>query len=232
MMRRPHGSNSSVCRGREKDGVHRLWLFFCLAYVVGAATSWGGTQTSTVLDAYTGVYELVPSFHLTVTREGRVLYLQATGQPRAPLAWRGEHEFVIVGSNLRVIFGVRRDTGEVVDLLFEQGGLGRRAVKSVTSVIPAPQPSVQLPSDVLVRYVGTYEEQPGFAITITYDGAALTAQLTDMPGVVLGAVSRTEFFYKNSNARVTFRVNEAEVVTGLILHWGGSDLELARLGSR
>ena len=224
MMRQPHGSNSSVCRGRERGGVHRLWLFFCLAYVVGAAISWGGTQTSTALDAYTGVYELVPSFHLTVTREGRVLYLQATGQPRAPLAWRGEHEFVI--------FGVRRDTGEVVDLLFEQGGLGRRAVKSVTSVIPAPQRSVQLPSDVLVRYVGTYEEQPGFAITITYDGAALTARLTDMPGVVLGAVSRTEFFYKNSNARVTFRVNEAEVVTGLILHWGGSDLELARLGSR
>ena len=232
MMRQPHGSNSSVFRGRWLVGAYRLWLFVCLACVMGVASPLEGTQISTPLDAYTGLYELVPSFHLTVTREGCVLYLQVTGQPRAPLAWRGEHEFVIVGSNLRVIFGVRLDTGEVIDLLFEQGGLGRRAVKSVTSVIPVPATSVQLPSGVLVRYVGTYEEQPGFAITITYDGAALTAQLTDMPAVVLRAVSPTEFFYMNSNARITFRVNETDIVTGLVLHWGGSDLELARVRSR
>ena len=101
-----------------------------------------------------------------------------------------------------------------------------------TSVIPVPATSVQLPSGVLVRYVGTYEEQPGFLITITYDGAALTAQLIDMPAVVLRAVSPTEFFYMNSNARITFRVNETDIVTGLVLHWGGSDLELARVRSR
>jgi len=83
------------------------------------------TSPPTPLDSYVGRYELTPSFHLTVTREGRALYLQATGQPRAQLTPRSVHEFVLVGSSLRVMFNVRSDTGEVLDLVFEQGGLGR-----------------------------------------------------------------------------------------------------------
>lgn len=39
----------------------------------------------TSLDDYVGRYELTATFHLTVTREGRAIYLQATGQPRAQL---------------------------------------------------------------------------------------------------------------------------------------------------
>ena len=128
--------------------------------------------------------------------------------------------------------GVRRDTGEVVDLLFEQGGLGRRATKLAESARPDRPPTVQVPSEVLIRYVGTYEEQPGFAITITYDGARLKAQLTDMPVAVIVPFSRTEFFSKDTNARITFRVDREGVVSALVLHQGDSDLELIRVDSR
>ena len=231
-MKQGESGDSSAMRWNAPTGTHGLWALVCLACAVYVASPLAGTQASPVLDAYTGLYELAPSFHLTVTREGSVLYLRPTGQRRAPLTPRGGHEFVIIGSNLRVIFGVRRDTGEVVDLLFEQGGLGRRATKLAESARPDRPPTVQVPSEVLIRYVGTYEEQPGFAITITYDGIRLKAQLTDMPVAVIVPFSRTEFFSKDTNARITFRVDREGVVSALVLHQGDSDLELIRVDSR
>ena len=183
----------------------------------------------TSLDDYVGRYELTPAFYLTVTREGRALYLQATGQPRAQLTPRAGHEFVIVGSSLRVIFGVRRDTGEVLDLVFEQGGLGRRAVKLSDSAVPPGPTRVALAADVLSRYVGTYEEQPGFAMTITRVGDELTARLTDLPGAPIFPASETEFFYEDTRARITFRLAADGEVTMLTLHQGGGDLQMTRV---
>ena len=183
----------------------------------------------TGLDDYVGRYELTPTFQLTVTREGRAIYLQATGQPRAQLTPRAGHEFVIVGSSLRVIFGVRGDTGEVVDLVFEQGGLGRRAVKLADSAVASGPTRVDLPDAVLARYVGTYEEQPGFAITITRDGDRLLAQLTELVATPISPESETEFFYEDTEARITFHLDDAGAVTALILHQGGSSVEMARI---
>lgn len=183
------------------------------------------------LDSYVGRYELTPTFHLTVTREGRAIYLQATGQPRAQLTPRSPHEFVLVGSSLRVMFNVRADTGEVLDLVFEQGGLGRRAVKlDAAAVGPGPS-GIELSPDVLSAYVGTYQEQPGFGIVITPTEGGLLAQLTEMPTSPIVAESRTEFFYRDIRARITFRVDGTGAAIGLILHQGGSDIEMARVAN-
>jgi hypothetical protein len=183
------------------------------------------------LDSYVGRYELTPSFHLNVTREGRAIYLQATGQPRAQLTPRSLHEFVLVGSSLRVMFNVRADTGEVLDLVFEQGGLGRRAVKLDAAAVMPGRSSIELPPEVLSAYVGTYEEQPGFGIAITQADGGLLAQMTEMPAALILPESPTEFFYRKSSARITFQVDETGAATALILHQGGSDVEMPRVGN-
>ena len=217
----------------------RRWLgrvpgLVCLGFVGlgGAAAVFAAgqpTSPSTPLDSYVGRYELTPSFHLTVTREGRALYLQATGQPRAQLTPRSRHEFVLGGSSLRVMFNVRSDTGEVLDLVFEQGGLGRRAVKLDADVVTAGRSRMVVSPDVLTEYVGSYEEQPGFGITITLGDGGLLAQMTEMPQVPIFPESPTQFFYEDSTARITFRVDVAGAATALVLHQGGSDLEMPRL---
>ena len=221
---------SSACC--TKTGSRRtwtaLWVFALLTQPAVAGTVQAPAPTG--LDDYVGRYELTPTFHLTVTREGRAIYLRATGQPRAQLTPRAGHEFVIVGSSLRVIFGVRQDTGEVVDLVFEQGGLGRRAVKLADSVVRSGPTRVDLPAGVLARYVGTYEEQPGFAITITRDGDQLLAQLTELAVTPIFPASETEFFYEDREARITFRLEDAGAATALTLHQGGSSLEMTRTG--
>ena len=209
-----------------------MWLLvLATQFALVAAAQPPAPGLAIALDNYVGRYELTPTFHLTVTREGRAIYLQATGQPRAPLMPRAGHEFVIVGSGLRVIFGVREDTGEVTDLLFEQGGLGRRALKLADDAVPPGPTGIDLPAGVLARYVGTYEEQPGFAITISRADDQLTAQLTDLPGARIFPESETEFFYEDMGARITFRLDDAGAVTALTLHQGDSDLEMTRVES-
>ncbi len=82
---------------------------------------------------------------------------------------------------------------------------------------------------MLARYVGAYEEQPGFAITITRDGDQLLAQLTELAVTPIFPESETRFFYEDTDARITFRLDEGGAATALTLHQGGSSLEMVRI---
>ena len=206
-------------------GLPLLAIFMLTGTILGSAQ-----PPAPTLDDYVGRYELTPSFHLDVSREGRALYLQVTGQPRAQLTPRGIHEFVLVGSTLRVMFGVRQDTGEVIDLLFEQGGLGRRARKLADDEVVPGVPQMDLTVEVIDRYVGKYVEQPGFAMTITREGAQLYGQLTDLEPDAIFSLSQTEFFYQDSSARIIFYLDDVDVATTLILRQGDNDIEMHRVG--
>ena len=99
------GKPSERIMVRLRTTVRLVWLLvLATQFSLVAAAQPPAPGLAIALDNYVGRYELTPTFHLTVTREGRAIYLQATGQPRAPLMPRAGHEFVIVGSGLRVIF--------------------------------------------------------------------------------------------------------------------------------
>ena len=83
--------------------------------------------------------------------------------------------------------------------------------------------------EILERYVGVYEEQPGFAITITTDGDRLMTQMTEQAIVEIFAASETNFFYRTMNAQIAFCVGNDGIVQGLILHQGGSAVEMTKV---
>ncbi len=183
-----------------------------------------------LLGRYVGQYELSATYVLTILVESDRLYVRAPGRGTRLLIPASETEFIEVESGLRIMFGIREDTREVDHLVFEQQGFGRRADK-VTSEVgldPETRPAMMLSDDVLSRYVGEYEEQPGFGISISKDGDQLLAQMTDQAGVEIFAESETEFFYRDTNTRISFRLGN-ELVEALILHQGGVDLEMRRL---
>lgn len=183
-----------------------------------------------LLGRYVGQYELSATYVLTIVVESDRLYVRAPGRGTRLLIPASETEFIEVESGLRIMFGIREDTREVDHLVFEQQGFGRRADK-VTSEVgldPETRPAMMLSDDVLSRYVGEYEEQPGFGISISKDGDQLLAQMTDQAGVEIFAESETEFFYRDTNTRISFRLGN-ELVEALILHQGGVDLEMRRL---
>lgn len=75
----------------------------------------------TVLDSYTGEYELQPGFHLFVTRDGNHLYGQATGQPRFELFPETQNKFFLTVTTAEVEFFKDND-GKVVNCILYQGG--------------------------------------------------------------------------------------------------------------
>jgi len=75
----------------------------------------------TLYDRYTGVYELAPTFRLTVTRDGDHIFAQATGQERVEIFPAGENEFFLRVVDAQLSF-VRDSSGKISGLVLHQGG--------------------------------------------------------------------------------------------------------------
>jgi serine-type D-Ala-D-Ala carboxypeptidase/endopeptidase len=79
-----------------------------------------------LLDRYVGRYQLAPTFHLVVTREGSQLFLQATAQPKFELFAETERDFFVKEFDAQVTFVVE-GTGRSTKLILHQNGLDQEA---------------------------------------------------------------------------------------------------------
>ena len=66
-------------------------------------------------------------------------------------------------------------------------------------------------------------------LTVTRNGAQLSAQLTGQPAFPVYPRSRTEFFYKVVNAQLTFIPDAAGRAASVALHQNGQTLSLPRI---
>jgi CubicO group peptidase (beta-lactamase class C family) len=87
----------------------------------------------------------------------------------------------------------------------------------------AERVEVDLPVDVLRRYVGDYELRPAFSLNVTLQDGALWMQGTGQRRMRLHPESETAFFSRDVNAQVYFARDAAGAVTGLVLHQGGRE---------
>jgi hypothetical protein len=74
-----------------------------------------------IYDAYTGDYELAPSFSITITREGDQIFAQATGQPKFEIFPESETRFFLKVVDAQIEF-VKGADGQVTGLVLHQGG--------------------------------------------------------------------------------------------------------------
>lgn len=82
------------------------------------------------LEAFTGRYQLAPTFILSFFVEDGKLMTQATGQPKLPLAAESDTEFAVVGVRARVVFHMGAD-GKATAVTLFQGGQEKRAERIV-----------------------------------------------------------------------------------------------------
>ena len=183
-----------------------------------------------LMEQYVGQYRLSANYVLTIFVENDRLYVRAPNRGTRLLVPASETEFIEVESGLRIEFRIRADTRRVDHLVFEQAGYGRRAdrISSDVGVNPATRPALSLSEAMLARYVGRYEEQPGFAIAITRAGDQLLARMTDQDALAIFAESETDFFYRDRNARISFRM-DGDTVEALVWRQGGAALEMRRM---
>ncbi len=108
--------------GADDIGFHVLNSAFALAPPPEPSVERTEIEVSPeVLQAYVGVYELSPTFSVTVTLEAGGLHLQATSQPKFPIFAESEDEFFLKAVNAQITF-VRDSEGNVTELILHQGG--------------------------------------------------------------------------------------------------------------
>ncbi len=86
-----------------------------------------------------------------------------------------------------------------------------------------------LTAEILDRYLGVYELNPGFKITVTREGTQLKAQATGQPIFDLFPQSETRFYLKVVAAQVEFHVGDDGVAESLTLYQGGQEAKAPRI---
>ena len=81
-----------------------------------------------ILETYVGEYELVPTFVITITKEGNQLMLQATGQPKFEIFAEAETKFFLKVVDAQITF-LKDAKGKVNELILHQGGANQPAKK-------------------------------------------------------------------------------------------------------
>jgi CubicO group peptidase (beta-lactamase class C family) len=98
---------------------------------------------------------------------------------------------------------------------------------------PPENVAVVVEPDALASYAGHYALASGVPMYVRIeDDGFLTIQAPMSPRIRLYAESDTSFFAKREEWRVTFSVDEAGVVVGLVLDWNGREQRYARVGSQ
>jgi CubicO group peptidase (beta-lactamase class C family) len=91
-------------------------------------------------------------------------------------------------------------------------------------VPPKQRTAIELPADVLSRYVGVYQLAPKFTLEITIRDGALYMHPTDQATLRLWPETELDFFLKEVDAQVTFVRDAQGTVTQLVLHQGGQNM--------
>jgi hypothetical protein len=89
--------------------------------------------------------------------------------------------------------------------------------------------NLTIDQNVLATYVGAFELQPGFIITISENESELSAVATGQPMVSLKPISATEFKVDGVDAKIEFIPNDGQNIELLKLHQGGQIMDAPRV---
>ncbi|MGD2153902.1 MAG: serine hydrolase [Gemmatimonadales bacterium] len=180
------------------------------------------------LSRYAGVYRIDENTQRVVTVEDGQLYTQRSGGARQRAYPSSETHFFYKHSLSHFEFVV--EGGETYMLMYQGGAeQAERAVRVADA--PQPRQPTELDPSIYDDYVGVYELEPGFDLTVTRDGDRLIVQATGQSPVEILPESETEFFVEEIDAQITFVRSPSGSVDRLILHQGGRDIPAERKSS-
>ena len=105
---------------------------------------------------------------------------------------------------------------------------GRRALAEMGVQLEEAE-GLTLPVETLERYVGDYEIQPGFVLTVTREGTRLFTQATGQPRFEIFAQSETRFYVKEFPAQLEFVVEGEGPAGSVVLFQGGRETPAKRV---
>jgi hypothetical protein len=190
-----------MARTRQRFVTLSLLLILSLILFSGLSSAQGQEEISVspqVLEQYVGVYELAPTFKISVTVEGNQLMAQASGQPKLPLYASSETKFFYKVVNAQIEF-FKDAAGTVTHLVLYQNNQKMKAPRISSAV--AERKEITLSPETLAQYAGAYEVQPGLDLVVTVEDGKLMTQATGQAKVQAFPESERKFFLKVTDAR-------------------------------
>jgi CubicO group peptidase (beta-lactamase class C family) len=178
-----------------------------------------------ILEQYIGTYQLAPKFNMMITVEDGQLVAQASGQGKLPLSASSETQFFSKQANAQIEF-IKDEKGAPSALVLRQRGNEIKAPRISDKV--AARKEITVSPDILARYVGVYELQPGYDVTITLEGSQLFTQITGQAKLPMFAESESKFFLKIVDAENEFIKDDKGAVTQVVIRQGPSEMRARR----
>jgi len=174
---------------------------------------------SDYLKKLVGVYDFEDSTSRIITLEGNQLYSQRKGSTKFKLFSINEDLFFFENSFATIQF---KENGNELESIF----ISRiNKTKGVKTDKPIPvHNEIQLNSEILKKYIGVYEINPGFNITITLEDGKLMSQATGQEKFEIFAESQTNFFLKVVDAQIEFVKSDNDNYESFILYQGGQEI--------
>lgn len=176
---------------------------------------------ASILKSYVGRYDYTQGAVMIVTLEDNQLQAQLTGQPKFPIFPSSKNEFYWKVVDARVKF-VTDEKGNVINAIHYQNGSELEAMKLKDEMPVTVNPLV------FDKFIGKYDAGDNNTVVITKDGDKLFAQGSGLPVYQLLPASETEYFLREVNARLTFKVTGEKADT-ILINMAGNEITATRL---
>jgi hypothetical protein len=176
------------------------------------------------LQSFVGSYELKPSVVVEVSLEDGNLRLKVPGQEKATLVATSQTDFSVKDvQGIGVTFKID-EKGVVTGMTVHQNG--DHNARRISSVATA---AAKVDSNNLDLYVGQYEVQPGFLVTITNENGTLKAQPNGDDKVELKHEGGTKFSSDAVGALLIFVTDDSGHVVGMTVNFGGQTYQAKKI---
>ena len=122
---------------------------------------------------------------------------------------------------------IKDKTGNVTHAVLYQSGTEIKAKRISADVFQ--RVAIPVSVEILKKYVGSYQLQPGFNLEISLEGEQLMSQPTGQNKAPLFAESENSFFLTVVDAQIEFELDEYGLVTNLILHQGPNHIKATKM---
>jgi CubicO group peptidase (beta-lactamase class C family) len=170
------------------------------------------------LQKFVGVYDFEDGSSRIITLENNKLNSQRTGGGKFEMFAANKKLFCFEDSFATLEFN---EDGNKIKAVFTNRNTKTEGVKT-DKEIPSYN-EIKLSEEILKRYTGIFELQPGFNITISLENGKLMTQATGQEKFELFAEAQTKFFLKVVDAHLEFFENETGEYERFVLYQGGQE---------
>ncbi|MDH3708818.1 MAG: serine hydrolase [Cyclobacteriaceae bacterium] len=180
---------------------------------------------SEIKESLVGVYDYEDNVTRFITLEEGQLYSQREGSSKLKIYPTDKETFYFEGGFTKLHFDL---STEPISVTFHDRGV--EAVKGAMAdrALPAEKVAIEVAPEVLARYEGTYEIQPGFNLTVTVEDGSLVTQATGQPKAKMLAETQVKFFMKEVPSSLEFVIGEDGRAMACILYQGTREIKALR----